>query len=148
MGWMPWFSNSSGCKKIHSPQFIYCAEISLNVSHMCRWDQLYFILFVILNSVIYYFSIQSVIKVAETDLMQLLHNFIREINYTSNKGVDIILSYILPENKKKHPTMYKIVVQVIRNCSLRLNFPIDTVCRVMSVVCLPYSLSELMVLWR
>ena len=30
-----WLNN-----KLRSPQFVYCAEISLNISHMCRWDQL------------------------------------------------------------------------------------------------------------
>lgn len=66
--------------------------------------------------------------------MQLLQNFINGTKYTSNKGVDIILSYILQENKEKHPTMYKIAVQVLRNCSMTLNFPIKMVCRVMSIV--------------
>ena len=96
-------------------------------------DQLYFILFVILSSVIYYFSIQKFIKVAETYLVQLLQNFINETKYTSNKGVDVILSYILQENKEKHPTMYKVAVHVLRNCSITFNFPIKMVCRLMSV---------------
>lgn len=124
-----WLNN-----KIHSSLFIYCAEISLNVSHMCRWDQLYLILFVILNSVIYYFSIQRVIEEVEPYLVQLLQNFINEAKYTSKEGVDIILSYILKENKEKYPAMYKVAVLVLRNCSTRMNFPIKKVCRVMSVV--------------
>jgi hypothetical protein len=124
-----WLNN-----KICSPQFVYCAEISLTVSYMCRWDQLYFILFVILSSLIYYFSIQRVIKLAESYLVELLQNFINETHYTTIKGVDIILSYILEENKEKHPAMYKVAVQVLRNCSIALNFPIRMVCRVMSVV--------------
>lgn len=124
-----WLNN-----KLCSPPFVYCAEISLNVNNMCRWDQLYFILFVILSSVTYYFSIQRVIEVAESYLVQLLQNFINETKYTSNKGVDIILSYILEENQEKHPTMYQVAVQVLRNCRVTLNFPIKKVCRVMSVV--------------
>jgi hypothetical protein len=61
--------------------------------------------------------------------VQLLQNFINETKYTSNKGVDIILSYILQENKEKHPTMYQVAVQVLRNCSITLNFPIKILLR-------------------
>jgi len=85
--------------------------------------------------VIYYFSLKTVFTVADTlkYLVQLLQNFINETNYTSDKGADIILSYILEENKEKHPTMYKVAVQVLRNCRMTLNYPIKTVCRMMSV---------------
>ena len=85
---------------------------------------------------IYYFSLKTVFTVADTlkYLVQLLQNFINETMYTSDEGADIILSYILQENKEKHPTMYKVAVQVLRNCSITLNFPIKKVCRMMSVV--------------
>jgi hypothetical protein len=78
--------------------------------------------------------IQRVIEVAASYLVQLLQNFINKTKCASNKGVDIILSYILQENKESHPTMYKVAVQVVRNCSITLSFPIEKVCRVMSVV--------------
>jgi len=86
--------------------------------------------------VIYYFSLKTVFTVADTlkYLVQLLQNFINETKYTSDEGADIILSYILQENKEKHPKMYKVAVQVLRNCRMTLNFPIKKVCRMMSVV--------------
>jgi hypothetical protein len=87
-----------------------------------------------LNSVIYYFSIQRVIKEADTYLVQLLQSFINETKYIYKKGVDMILSCILQENQEKHPTMYKVAVKVLRNCSTTLNYAIKMVCGVMSVV--------------
>jgi len=84
--------------------------------------------------VLYYFSIKRVFKVEDTYLVQLLQSFINETKYTSDKGVDIILSYILQENQEKHPTMYKVAVKVLRNCRKTLNYPITMVCGVMSVV--------------
>ena len=65
--------------------------------------------------------------------MQLLQNFINITRYNSNEGVDIILSYILQENREKHPAMYEVAAQVLRNCHMRLEFPINMVCRMMSV---------------
>jgi hypothetical protein len=84
--------------------------------------------------VIYYFSIQRVISLAERDLVQLLQNFINETKHESIKGVDIILFYLLQDNKEKYQTMYRVAVQVLRNCSETLNIPIKMVCRMMSVV--------------
>jgi hypothetical protein len=65
----------------------------------------------------------------ETHVVQLLQNFISDTKYTSNKGIDIILSSILQENIEKHPAMYHVAVKVIRNCSRVLDFPIKMVSR-------------------
>ena len=71
---------------------------------------------------------------AEDFVVDLLQDFINKTKYNSNKGVDIILSYILQENKEKHPTVYHVAVQVLKKCSRTLDFPIKVVCRITSVV--------------
>jgi transcriptional regulatory protein LevR len=66
--------------------------------------------------------------------VQFLQNFINKTKFSSIKGIDIILSYLLKENKEKYPAMYHVAVQVLRNCSETLNYPIKMVCRMMFVV--------------
>ena len=71
---------------------------------------------------------------AEMCFLRLLRNFISNAKYTSNQGTDIILSYILQENKEKHPKMYEVAVHILRKCSIKLNSTIKMVCRMMSFV--------------
>ncbi|XP_023702035.1 sister chromatid cohesion protein PDS5 homolog B-A isoform X3 [Cryptotermes secundus] len=64
------------------------------------------------------------ISMVEVHVVQLLQNFISNSKYTSNTGIDIILSSILQENVVKYPGLYRVAVKVIRKCSRALDFPV------------------------
>jgi hypothetical protein len=66
-------------------------------------------------------------------VVQLLQNFIISSKYSSNTGIDIILSSILEENLEKHPGLYNVAVRVIRNCSRALYSPVRMVCKMSAV---------------
>lgn len=87
----------------------------------------YFTLLLVLISLISYCSTKINISMVEVHVVQLLQNFINNSKYTSNTGIDIILSSILQENVEKHPGLYRVAVKVLRNCSRALDFPVKMV---------------------